>query len=172
MIRTSQFTDSDFKIVSTFLQFLVFALVELEQPGRPVPTCHLSFPERQQQTEAQDLFPKVSFVQVRPQDRLVKVLKLRERFPGAELVIDVFSPFLIRANNLRLSITKLGARYHWGLKRGQELESWGEGIRLLGEWGYFDRPEPRLAHIQWMRRIPLLARVLRIYHYRLGEAKG
>jgi O-methyltransferase involved in polyketide biosynthesis len=100
------------------------------------------------------------------------VLTLRDRFPGAELVFDAFSPFLVRANNLRLSITKFGARYHWGLKRGQELESWGDGIRLLDEWGYFDRPEPRLDHIRWMRHIPLLARVLRIYHFQLGKAAG
>ncbi len=112
------------------------------------------------------------------------VLTLRDRFPGAELVFDAFSPFLVRANNLRLSITKFGARYHWGLGRGQELESWGDGtlaphgaqrsagVRLLDEWGYFDRPEPRLDHIRWMRHIPLLARVLRIYHFRLGEAAG
>jgi O-methyltransferase involved in polyketide biosynthesis len=98
------------------------------------------------------------------------VLMLRDRFPGAELVFDAFSPFLVRANNLRLSLTKFGARYHWGLRRGQELEGWGDGIRLLDEWGYLDRPEPRLDHIRWMRHIPLLARVLRIYHYRLGEA--
>ncbi len=100
------------------------------------------------------------------------VLMLRDHFPGAELVIDAFSPFLIRANNLRLSITKFGARYHWGIWRGQEIESWGDGIHLLDEWGYFDRPEPRLDHIRWMRHIPLLARVLRIYHYRLGKAAG
>ncbi len=100
------------------------------------------------------------------------VLMLRDHFPGAELVIDAFSPFLIRANNLRLSITKFGARYHWGIWRGQEIERWGDGIRLLDEWGYFDRPEPRLDHIQWMRHIPLLARVLRIYHYQLGKVTG
>jgi O-methyltransferase involved in polyketide biosynthesis len=98
------------------------------------------------------------------------VLMLRDRFPGAELVFDAFSPFLVRANNLRLSITKFGARYHWGLRRGQELEGWGDGICLLDEWGYLDRPEPRLDHIRWMRHIPLLARVLRIYHFQLGEA--
>jgi len=98
------------------------------------------------------------------------VLTLRDRFPGAELVIDAFSPFIVQANNLRMSITKLGARYHWGLKRGQEIEGWGDGIRLLDEWGYFDRPEPRLDHIRWMRHIPLLARVLRIYHFHLGKA--
>ncbi len=100
------------------------------------------------------------------------VLMLRDHFPGVELVIDAFSPFLVRANNLRMSLTRLGVHYGWGLRRGQELERWGEGIRLLDEWGYFDEPEPRLDHIRWMRHIPLLARVLRIYHYRLGDAPG
>jgi O-methyltransferase involved in polyketide biosynthesis len=100
------------------------------------------------------------------------VLALRDHFPDAELVFDAFSPFLIRANNLRMAISGFGVRYHWGLGRGQELESWGDGIRLLDEWGYFDRPEPRLDHIRWMRHIPLLARVMRVYHYRLGEAAG
>jgi len=97
------------------------------------------------------------------------VLMVRDHFPGAALVVDAFSPFLIRANNLRMVISKFGVRYRWGLRRGQDLEKWGDGIRLLHEWGYFDRPEPRLDHIRWMRHIPLLARVMRVYHYRLGE---
>jgi methyltransferase (TIGR00027 family) len=96
------------------------------------------------------------------------VLALKEHFPGSELVFDAFSPFLVRANNLRMALSKIGARYNWGLKRGEELEGWGPGICLLDEWGYFDHPEPRLAKVSWMRHIPLLARVLRIYHYRLG----
>ncbi len=82
------------------------------------------------------------------------VLTLRDHFPGAELVFDAFSPFHVWVNNLHMSITKLGARYHWGLWRGQEIEGWGDGIRLLDEWGFFDRPEPRLDHIRWMRHIP------------------
>jgi O-methyltransferase involved in polyketide biosynthesis len=104
------------------------------------------------------------------------VLMLRDHFPGAELVFDAFSPFLVRANNLRMAISKFGVRYHWGLRSGQEVEKWGAagstgaGICLLDEWGYFDRPEPRLDHIRWMRHIPLLARVMRVYHYRLGKA--
>jgi O-methyltransferase involved in polyketide biosynthesis len=100
------------------------------------------------------------------------VLALRERFPGAELVFDAFSPFLVRMNNLRISRTKIGARYHWGLKRGKDLERWGDGIMLLDEWFPFDRPEPRLAHAQWMRHVPLLARVMGVFHYRLGTATG
>jgi O-methyltransferase involved in polyketide biosynthesis len=98
------------------------------------------------------------------------VLMLREKFPGAELVLDAFSPYLVRMNNLRISRTKIGARYNWGLKRGKDVESWGDGITLLDEWFPFSRPEPRLAHVWWMRHIPLFAKIFGIFHYRLGKA--
>ena len=98
------------------------------------------------------------------------VLTLRENFPGAELVCDAFSPFIVRANNLRFKIseTKIGARYHWGLKNGKDIERWGSGIRLLDEWRIFDHPEPRLSYPGWVRHIPLFAKAIGIFHYRLG----
>lgn len=97
------------------------------------------------------------------------VLMLRDHFPGAELVFDAFSPFFVWASNRRVARTKFGARCHWALKRAQDLESWGDGIRLLGEWFPFSSPEPRLAHIQWIRYIPLLAKTWGVSYYRLGE---
>jgi O-methyltransferase involved in polyketide biosynthesis len=102
------------------------------------------------------------------------LLRLGKWFPGAELIFDALSPFLVRANNLRLRISRtgIGARYHWGLRRGRDLERWGEGICLLDEWHPFDRPDPRLSHVQWMRHVPLLANAFGIYHYRLGTAGG
>jgi len=100
------------------------------------------------------------------------VLTLRDHFPGAELVCDAFSPYIVRTNNLRMALSKKSVRYHWGLKRGTDLEGWGEGICLLGEWFPFDRPEPRLAHVRWMRHIPLFARVMGVFHYRLGKTAG
>ena len=100
------------------------------------------------------------------------VLTLRDHFPGAELVFDAFSPFLIWVGNRQISLSKFSARFRWGIWRGQEIEGWADGIRLLDEWGFFDRPEPRLDHMRWMSHIPLLARALRIYHFRLGKAAG
>jgi O-methyltransferase involved in polyketide biosynthesis len=99
------------------------------------------------------------------------VLSLRDNFPGAELVFDAFSPYIVWANNLRFKIssTKLSARYHWGLKNGEDIESWGDEICLLDKWGIFDHPEPRLAYPQWMRHIPLFANAIRIFHYQLGK---
>jgi O-methyltransferase involved in polyketide biosynthesis len=96
------------------------------------------------------------------------VLTLRDHFPGAELVFDAFTPFVIWGNNLRMSLTRIGARYYFGLKHSKDLESWGDGITLLDEWNYFTHPEPRLARVQWVRYIPPLAKASGIFHYRLG----
>lgn len=107
------------------------------------------------------------------EEREVRALvrTLRERFPGSELVFDAFPPFMVRANNLRLRMSRspIDARYKWGLRRGRDLEEWSEGVRLLEEWFPFDRPEPRLARVRWMRHIRPLARVIGIHRYRLGE---
>ena len=104
------------------------------------------------------------------------VLTLRDHFPGAELVFDGWTPFLVWVGNRQLSLSssKLAAGLlHWGFWRGQELEGWSDGIRLLDEWGFFDQPEPRLAHIRWWwHPIETLVRTHRIYHFQLGRAAG
>ncbi len=97
------------------------------------------------------------------------VVALREHFPGSELVFDAFSPLVVQGNNLRMRISHLGVRYHWGIWNGRDIERWAHGIRLLSEWTPFSRPEPRLARVQWMSRFPFLAKTLAVYHYRLGE---
>ncbi len=95
------------------------------------------------------------------------VLTLRDHFPGAELVFDAWRPFEIWIGNLLL-----GGLLRWGFWRGQELEGWGDGIRLLDEWGYFDRPEPRMDSFRWMAPIFRLFKPMRIFHFQLGKAAG
>jgi O-methyltransferase involved in polyketide biosynthesis len=97
--------------------------------------------------------------------------KLRDRFPGAEFVFDGMSPFVIWADNLQLKHSKMEARLHWGLKSGREIETWDDGFRMLGEWYYFDHPEPRLKAYQWIRHFPAVAKSSGIFHYRLGTSK-
>ena len=75
-------------------------------------------------------------------------------------------------NNFRIARTKIGARYSWSLKRGKDIEKWGDGISLLDEWYYLDSPGPRLDPIRWVRFIPPLAKVSGIFHYQLGKAAG
>ncbi len=96
------------------------------------------------------------------------VLSLRKRFSGSELIFDGFSRLVVWANNRMLGRTKIRARYEFALTNGKDLESWGEGIRLMDEWRYFDCAEPRLDAIRWVRHIPPLAKSAGIFHYQLG----
>ncbi len=98
------------------------------------------------------------------------VVALRECFPGSEVVTDAFSWLVVRGNNLRMWLARMPARYYWGLGKGSEIEGWAKGIRLIDQWFPFDRPEPRLAKLAWIRNVPLLARSIGVFHYRLGEA--
>jgi O-methyltransferase involved in polyketide biosynthesis len=98
------------------------------------------------------------------------VLTLQERFPEAELVCDAMTPFMVRANNWQLAVSKISARVHWGLRHARDLENWNDGICLLDEWYYFDHPEPRLGHLEWLRYFPPLVKAMGVFHYRLGRS--
>ena len=103
------------------------------------------------------------------QDQVRKLfLQLADKFPGCELVCDGMSPFMVRLHNLELLASSVGARLHWALKNGREPEAWGNGIHLISEWYYFDRPEPRLGAFMMMRYLPFFAKGVGIYHYQLG----
>ncbi len=96
-------------------------------------------------------------------------LKLRDNFPGCEVVCDAHTPFVIWADNLHLALAGVDARLHWKLEHGRDVESWGDDICLLDEWNYFEEDEPRLKSLRWVRRIPAIAKSSGIFHYRLGK---
>jgi O-methyltransferase involved in polyketide biosynthesis len=98
--------------------------------------------------------------------RLVQALA--ERFPGAELVCDAYSPVVLRFHPRPTDFPPV----RWGLKDDRDVEAWAPGIRLLSQWYTFDKPEPRQGAFQIMRHIPFIARAVRVLHYRLGEAAG
>jgi len=95
-------------------------------------------------------------------------LCLRDHFPGCEVVCDAHTPFVIWVDNLQLAYAKVKTRLHWRLKHGKDVEEWGEGIRLLSEWNYFEDDVSPLKAYRWMRLIPPLAKSSGIFHYRLG----
>ncbi len=100
------------------------------------------------------------------------ILTLRDRFPGAELIFDAYSPLHVWRHNLQYLISKIKFPTHWGIWHGQEIEGWGDGIYMISEWGYFDEETPRLNRIRWLRGIEAMARTFRIYHLQLGKAVG
>jgi O-methyltransferase involved in polyketide biosynthesis len=124
------------------------------------------------------------------------VLRLREHFPGSELVFDGWRPFEVWLGNRYLSNLPFVGLMRWGLWNGQEIEGWGGPsttlranpsttlranlsttlragrIRLLDEWGFFDQPAPRLDPYRWMAPFFRLFKPMRIFHFQLGEAAG
>jgi O-methyltransferase involved in polyketide biosynthesis len=97
------------------------------------------------------------------------VLALRDRFPDAELVADSTSPLLAWLHRFDPKMGAVARQIHWTLRHGRDVERWGDGIRLLSAWYYFDAPEPRLGATRLMRFFPPFGRGAGIYHYRLGS---
>jgi O-methyltransferase involved in polyketide biosynthesis len=97
------------------------------------------------------------------------VLRLRDHFPGAELVFDGWTPLFVWFGNLQLSSSKYGGLLHWGFWRSQAIEDWGEGIHMLSQWGFFDRPEPRIEPYRWITPIFRLFKPIRVFHFQLGK---
>ncbi len=98
------------------------------------------------------------------------VCALRQRFPGAELMFDALTPLMVRLSPvLHPTLRKKRAQIYWGLEDNRELERWGDGIRLLSEWYYFEQPEPRLGAQKLIRWLPGFGRSAKIVRYRLGE---
>ncbi len=101
------------------------------------------------------------------------VLALCDRFPGAELVFDAFSPIMRWGHNIRVNRTRVGSTLHWGLKHARDLEQWraasstGPGIRLLDERYPFQVPEPRMRRALQMRIFPFLATAVGVFRYQL-----
>jgi len=98
------------------------------------------------------------------------ITSLQTRFPGAELAFDAWKPFEIRIANRYLSRSAFGGLMRWGVWSGRQVEGWGNGIRLLDEWSFFDRPEPRLNAYRWMAPLFRVFKPMCIYQFQLGKS--
>lgn len=99
-------------------------------------------------------------------------LRLRDQFPGAEIVFDGWTPLFIWLGNFQLSSSKFGGLLQWGFWRSRAIEDWGEGIHLLSQWGFFDRPEPRMQPYRWIAPLFRFLKPIGVFHFQLGEVAG
>ena len=81
-------------------------------------------------------------------DTRALLLHLRERFPGCELVCDVFSRLTAERVKAHPSLHKTGAAIQWGIDDPHEIESWAPGIQLKEEW--FFNQSPDLNKLGWL----------------------
>jgi O-methyltransferase involved in polyketide biosynthesis len=100
------------------------------------------------------------------------VLRLSGHFPGAELVFDGWKPFFVWLGNRQLSSSKFAGLLRWGLRNAHDLEGWGNGVRFIDEWGFFDHPEPRMGSYRWIAPFFRLFKPMCIYRFQLGASGG
>jgi methyltransferase (TIGR00027 family) len=104
------------------------------------------------------------------------VLALVKRFPGSELVADLFHGMWMRPPWRDWISRKMQRQFHFdpdasfefGLDSPDEMAKWHPDIRFLSVWSMFDAHERKLGGWRWFRHLPLFRLAQYIVHYRLG----
>ena len=97
------------------------------------------------------------------------VLRLRDHFAGCELVCDASEPYVVWLDNLHLWSRGIPLRMHWGLKRPSDMETWGDGIRLVEAWNYYDSNRQQFKENLLLRLLGRMWRSAGVYRYQLGK---
>jgi len=103
------------------------------------------------------------------------IVCLQKSFSGSELVSEVANTYVV--NILKHNIWKkkfqrdfyLGkeATFNFGISNSNDLEKWGEGIKFLDDWTYFDEPVKKLGLMRFFGRFNWVRKAQWIIHYRL-----
>lgn len=100
------------------------------------------------------------------------VMMLRDAFPGCELVFDKLSSFVVRMHKQESYLMNAAALIRWTPAHDRDLEQWGDTIHFIDRWGYFDRPEPRIAPVFLTPLLKPLSRGVGVLRYQLGVSSG
>jgi O-methyltransferase involved in polyketide biosynthesis len=86
----------------------------------------------------------------------VKLLigRLVHAFPGAEMLVELMPPTLVRQSKRHDTVSKTGAEFKWGLTYSSEMEDLHPSIRFIEDWNYFDYHRDRWRWLRWLAYIP------------------
>lgn len=104
------------------------------------------------------------------------VITLATRFPGSELVADLFNGRWLRPPWRSWVTRKMQRQLHFdreasfefGLDSPNEMATWHPRIHFLDEWSLLNAHERKLGPLRWLRHIPLARLAQYIVHYQLG----
>lgn len=104
------------------------------------------------------------------------VLELQKRFPGCELVCEVVNKIYAQGFFKKMAAVKMQTKldigeqalFIFGVSDKRELEGWGEGIRFLDEWSYFDSGHEKLGMLRLFAKWQLFRYAQYTVHYRLN----
>lgn len=75
-------------------------------------------------------------------------------FPGAEMLLEVLAPILVKNEKRHDSVGKIGAAFKWGASRSRDMETFHGAIRFVEEWNYFDYHRARWRWMGWFALVP------------------
>ena len=83
---------------------------------------------------------------------------IAERFRGSRMVFEVVTESYTRGIWKRIVVMKMGRQlgydagssYQFGIHNAREVESYGEGLRVIGEWSYVDDPDARPRILRYL----------------------
>jgi methyltransferase (TIGR00027 family) len=98
-----------------------------------------------------------------PKNEVMKLFKvISERFFHSQIILEIVTENYTKGIMKKIVIMKMkrrigleaGASYNFGIKNGKELESFGDGIKIIKEWSYFEDPDvrPRILKYLGMNR--------------------
>jgi len=104
------------------------------------------------------------------------VLQLEERFPGSEMLCELFAKAYLKPYLQELSYQmqrlKYGlgrnAKFKFGAKTGADLAAWSEGVRHLGDWSIFDSRHKALGAMSVLRHFDFVRMKIWTARYRFG----
>ena len=84
--------------------------------------------------------------------------KLAERYPGAQMLLEVLGPMLVGKSKHHDSLGKMDAapEFKWGIKHCKDITRWHPDIHYLDEWCYFDYHKERAGLIGYILRLPFI----------------
>jgi methyltransferase (TIGR00027 family) len=118
------------------------------------------------------------FMYLHKEDVKSLVVELQSRFPGSELVCEVFNDMWLKKPLKGLVNFKMrkelhlgkDATFHFGIRESKEMEEWNPGITFLDDWSYFDSQEKKLGWLRLAGSVGLFRKTQWTVHYRLNGA--
>lgn len=117
------------------------------------------------------------FMYLKQEEVKILVNTLMTRFPGCELVSEVFNSAWLkepwgtmvhRKMQQRLRMGK-EAHFYSGLSYAREMENWFPGVQYIEDWSYFDTGHIRLGLLRVLKSIRFLRNIQYSVRYRLGN---
>lgn len=91
---------------------------------------------------------------------------LKSNFPGADVLLEAYSPIINRFSFMISSVAKTGSRFNWGVRSGRELEKWG--LTFLHEWYYLNYFPKRWRWMALSHLFPITKTFLKMIHIKLS----